>query len=247
MKDKVDPQSDEADLSVEPNTSAAKPTLVPGDDLAMSGALQIKAPTPAQESAALKQVAEQSTLETEAAALRLREAKAKLEQLKAELGTAVDVHSLPSGVKQAVIVTPDPEAPDPLSAAEQALAMAAEARGVPLELPSRLPPDRSDPFAAATRALETARRARGETPPPTHDEPVRTSSRHRDPFKAAEAALERAAAVRAEVGVSPEQEQRETAARAELARLRRVKPTSKDASDSPADDDSPPGRKKRDL
>ena len=50
--------------------------------------------------------------------------------------------------------------PDPLDAAEQALARAAQARGVPLELPERIVPDRTDVFAAAERALATARKAR---------------------------------------------------------------------------------------
>ena len=49
---------------------------------------------------------------------------------------------------------------DPLDAAEKALAAAAQARGVPLELPSRTPPDRGDVFSAAERALAGARAAR---------------------------------------------------------------------------------------
>jgi hypothetical protein len=138
---------------------------------------------------------------------------------------------------------------DPLDAAEQALALAAKARGVPLELPSHFPSNRNDPFGAATRALEAARLARGGAPKSEPAQPSKhRSSRVRDPFKAAEQALERAAAARAEVGVSPEQDMREAAARAELARLRRVKPTNRTDLDSDSDSDEPTSsRKKRDL
>lgn len=251
VKKNVDSQSETLSTDGGEERSAAQDTLVPSTEVALAGAVEIKAPTPAEESALLKKVAAQTTRESAAAAIRLAEARAKLEQLKADLDTAVSIDSLPSVLKEVAPVSPPAETeppvglPDPLTAAEQALAVAAKARGVPLELPSRVPPDRSDPFAAATRALETARLARGGVPKSLEDDPVRPSSRHRDPFKAAEAALERAAAVRAEVGVSPEQEERESAARAELARLRRVKPTSDD--DSTAGDDSTLGRKKRDL
>jgi hypothetical protein len=196
----------------------------------------------------------------EAAALRLEQARDELAKMKAALGGAVVAAKRPPPEPRTLApreaVSPDaktevsavprtvmPSRTDPLDAAEQALAMAAKARGVTLELPSRVPPDRSDPFSAATQALETARLARGGAPKSEQPSPTPTRSTHvRDPFKAAEEALKRAQAVRAEIGVSPRQEERESAARRELARLRRVDPD----TDSLTSDD-PPAPKKRNL
>lgn len=223
-----------ADLADQPDLTTA--TLIPSDI----------SPTPTDE----------DDQESAAAAERLSKARAALAQMKTELATAVDsspvtsTHATsepsPNNVDTEIDESPAPLAPSgpaPLNAAEQALALAARARGVPLELPSRIAPDRSDPFAAATRALETARVARGGVPKAQIPETPTPSGHSRDPFKAAEEALERAAAVRAQIGVSPNQEQRKAAARSELARLRRIGP-----SDPPADDDGDaPIPKKRDL
>ncbi len=196
------------------------------------------------------------------AALRLEQARDELAKMKAELGASLAPPKASSGEVSpdapTQIITPArvlrPSRRDPLDAAEQALAMAAQARGVPLELPSRVPPDRSDPFSAATQALETARLARGGAPK-VDEQPSSTStrtSRVRDPFKAAEEALKRAQEVRAQIGVSPHQEERESAARRELARLHRLGPSTSSPSsdDAPASDHAPASDeapKKRDL